>query len=344
MNQNIQNPASVLSKFGDFKILVAGDLMMDKFVKGSVSRISPEAPVPVVRIRDEKYVPGGAGNVALNIAGLGAGSYVASVVGEDLHGRSLVDKLNAAGCSTDCVLRDAGRPTTVKTRIIAEHQQVVRTDLESDGEISDEKAKELLLKIENIFDELDGVIISDYGKGMVTPVFIKGILKLAEKKSIPVVVDPQIGHFFEYKGVTALTPNTKEAREALKSEINSEESLARAGSELLKRLDCRAVIITRGEEGMTIFERGEAYRHIETAAREVYDVTGAGDTVAGVFTLGIVSGLDVYEAARLANYAAAVVVSKLGTAQVSVEEIKKEMKGWGGRLLLLYPRGWLQAG
>ncbi len=299
--------------------------MLDKFIKGSVSRISPEAPVPVVKIHSENNVPGGAGNVALNLASLGSGVFVASVIGDDYYGGRLKGRLREAGCNTDCILKDAKRPTIVKTRIIAEHQQVVRTDLETDGEISEELSDKICDSISAFFNDIDGVIISDYGKGFVTEKIIKKILKLASRRDIPVVVDPQVGHFFEYKGVTAVTPNKKEVQEALKTVINTREQLNDAGEKLLKKLGCRAVVITRGEEGMSVFEKGKAPCHIKTAAREVYDVTGAGDTVAGVFTLGIVAGLSMPDAARLANYAAAVAVSKLGTAQVTVSEIEKEM-------------------
>ncbi len=325
MNQKTQFPPGILNKFKEYRILVAGDLMLDKFIKGSVSRISPEAPVPVIKIDSEKNVPGGAGNVALNLASLGSCVYIASVTGDDYYGRKLQERLRESGCNTDSILKDPGRPTIVKTRIIAEHQQVVRTDLETEGEISGEVSDKIIESISSYFNEIDGVIISDYGKGFVTEKFIKKILKLASRRDIPVVVDPQVGHFFEYKGVTAVTPNTKEAREALKTEIKNKEQLISAGEKLLKKLACRTVIITRGEEGMSVFEKGKSPCHIKTAAREVYDVTGAGDTVAGVFTLGIVAGLSMSDAARLANCAAAVVVSKLGTAQVTIEEIEKEM-------------------
>lgn len=326
MKNDNRNLIRAASGFNKKKILVVGDLMIDKFIRGKVSRISPEAPVPVVDVISEEYMPGGAGNVVLNLLRLGAGVSFISSVGKDYYGRSLINMLSDAGADTEGVLMTATRPTSVKTRIIAEHQQVVRFDREVPGEISSRLAGRLSLKAREAVRDSDGVVISDYGKGLITSSLIEIIIRESEKKKIPVIVDPQVGHFFEYSGVSSLTPNQKEAAAALNTEITGEESLIAAGLKLIEKLRSETLLITRGEEGMSLFYSSGEVRHIPSRAREVFDVTGAGDTVSGVFTLGLACGLEYFEAAAMANYAAAVVVGKLGTASVSLEELIKEME------------------
>ena len=314
------------SKFKDKNILVVGDLILDKFVTGRVRRISPEAPVPVVEITSEIFMPGGAGNVACNITKLGAGVSLVSAVGNDLYGRELLKQLGKVGSVVDGVIVDRARPTSVKTRIIAEHQQVVRTDMESKDEISSRLTSRLIKNAVRSVHNADGIVISDYGKGLITSGLIGALLSEAAKKGIPVVVDPQVGHFFEYRDVTSLTPNINEASSALNTEIYDLESLLAAGRELIDKLGSRTLLITRGEEGMSLFYNDGRVEHIPTMAREVFDVTGAGDTVSSVFTLSLASGLDFLDAAVLSNYAAAVVVGKLGTATVTRREIIEEME------------------
>jgi D-beta-D-heptose 7-phosphate kinase/D-beta-D-heptose 1-phosphate adenosyltransferase len=315
-----------LDNFNGKTVLVIGDLILDKFVRGRVSRISPEAPVPVVEITEEEYMPGGAGNVVSNIISLGGKVSMCGIVGEDNFGQQLISELSGMGSDVSGILKDETRPTSQKTRIIAEHQQVVRADLESKEEIDERFETELVSWIESIISKIDGVVISDYGKGLVTSNLIEKVIEHTNGKNIPVVVDPQVGHFFEYKNVTAITPNVKEAGEALNIRITDEEKLEYAGRKLLEDLNCDLVMVTRGEKGMTLFYKSGEIKNIPTMAPEVYDVSGAGDTVSSVFTLGVTAGLDYYDAAVLSNYAAAVVVGKLGTATTSIEEIKKEME------------------
>jgi len=310
-----------LNRFSSARILVIGDLILDRFVRGTVSRISPEAPVPVVDITEDEYMPGGAGNVVNNMLLLGASVYVCGIVGKDAAGRQLKELLRQEGADISAILSDGSRPTSLKTRIIAEHQQVVRADMESKDEISSSFVDKLKKYIQDIIKDVDGVIVSDYGKGVVTSDLIRTVIEGSVKRSVPVVVDPQKGHFFEYSNVTSLTPNVREAGEALHVEITDSKQLLSAGKELLRKLNAESVLITRGEEGMSLFLKDGKVRHIPTMAIEVYDVSGAGDTVASVYTLGLSTGLPFYESALLANYAASIVVGKLGTATASVKEI-----------------------
>ncbi|MFC2062174.1 D-glycero-beta-D-manno-heptose-7-phosphate kinase [Elusimicrobiota bacterium] len=323
---NPENLIPILNQLRQKKILVVGDLIIDKFVTGKVNRISPEAPVPVVNITSEKYMPGGAGNVVNNLLSLDAKVCIGGVVGDDILGDKLIEMLESEGAETKGILKDKDRPTSVKTRIIAEHQQVVRTDRESKEEISEDLVLELNSKLSPMIENIDGVVISDYGKGLITKKLVNNILESAISRKIPLIVDPQVGHFFDYKNVSSITPNAKEAGEALKIKIEDENTLTEAGNKLLEELKCDSVLITRGEQGMTLFESGSDIRHIPTVAKEVYDVTGAGDTVASVYILGLAAGLGFYQSAVLANYAAAVVVGKLGTATVSIDELKQEIE------------------
>jgi len=320
--------SKALENFKGKKVLVVGDLILDRFITGVVSRISPEAPVPVVEVRKEEHMPGGAGNVVCNLVKLGANAVVSGVVGRDFYGKELISLLQETGADISGIVKDSGRPTSIKTRIIAEHQQVVRTDKESREELDGKYTERLIKKLDSEIKNIDGIIISDYGKGLITTKLIEGILSFSRKKDLPVVVDPQIGHFFEYKKVTSITPNIKEAGSALNMDITDSKTLMSAGEELLRQLECETVLITRGEEGMSLFYSDGYSEHIPTAAKQVFDVTGAGDTVASVFTLGLASGLNYFDSAVLANFAAAVVVAKLGTATATKDEILREM-GFG---------------
>lgn len=326
MNSKYEKLIKALNSFKDKSILVLGDLILDKFVRGKVSRISPEAPVPIVNITDEIFMPGGAGNVVNNIVKLGSRVTIGGVVGDDIFGEQLIHIFKDHEVEVSGIFKDALRPTSLKTRVIAEHQQIVRTDLESKEEIPSDIVKKINNWIEKTVGTIDGIVISDYGKGLITTDIIKNTIKIADGKNIPIVVDPQVGHFFEYNNVTAITPNVKEAGEALKIIISDEDTLIEAGKRLLNDLNCKTVLITRGEQGMTLFMQDGNIEYIPTLAKEVYDVSGAGDTVVSVFTIGLTVGLDFVDAAILSNYAAAVVVAKLGTATASVEEIIKEIK------------------
>ncbi|MDA3792589.1 MAG: D-glycero-beta-D-manno-heptose-7-phosphate kinase [Elusimicrobia bacterium] len=315
-----------LNKFKGKNIVVVGDIIVDRYIFGGVKRISPEAPVPVVDIMREEFMPGGAGNVINNIISLGGKAYASGVIGKDSHGRDIVKMLKDEGADTSGIIKDGSRPTSVKTRIIADRQQVVRTDIESKVKISKEITRKILKQLKHILKKADGIIISDYGKGIINRPLIEGIIRLAEEYSLPVVVDPQVGHFLDYSGVTSLTPNEKEVSEALNMRVDDDKSVEKAGFILLQKLNSAAVLITRGSKGMTLFKKGEKSRYIPTAAKDVFDVTGAGDTVTGIYMMGIVSGLGHYRAAQLANYGAAKVISRIGTVAVTVDDIRKEIE------------------
>lgn len=316
-----------ISLFKKSKVLIVGDLMLDQFIWGRVDRISPEAPVPVVWVERESYMPGGASNVAHNISSLGAKAFLSGIIGDDAAGARLLEELKNLGIDTNSVLIDSKRRTTHKTRIVAHSQQVVRFDREDIEPISHKLEKKLLEKINDRLKDIDALIIEDYGKGVVTPHLVKNIVAMAKKNKKIVVVDPKEKHFSYYRGVTALTPNRKEAEQAVGFEIRNEQSLRRAGKKLLDKLNCRAVLITLGEQGACLFYNNKVY-HIPTMARQVYDVSGAGDTVVALFTLSYTVGLSLEQAAYLANQAAAIVVAKVGVAVTNPEELWQEVKRW----------------
>ena len=311
------------------RILVVGDLMIDHYLWGKAGRISPEAPVPVIDVERESEVLGGAGNVINNLAALGARVEAASVFGADEEGLRLVKMLEDLGVGTEGVILESERRTTRKSRVIASHQQVIRYDSESREEIAPRSEDLLLERIDGILEKgVDLILLSDYAKGVLSERVTQGIITRARERGIRVMVDPKGKEYAKYRGATAITPNKKEASEATGIEIRDEESLRRAGFALKEQLGVERVIITLSEEGMAIF--GEEMRLIPTVAKEVYDVTGAGDTV--IATLGFVRacGGAIDEAARIANAAAALVVGKLGSATVTWEEIlsyEKVLKG-----------------
>lgn len=315
--------ARFIDDFSKQRILVIGDIMVDKFVWGKVSRISPEAPVPVVEVTNETYSFGGAGNVANNLRSLGSKTHILGVIGRDIVGQELERDLQDRGIDTSSVVFDDVRPTIIKTRVVASHQQVVRFDKEIKGRFAPNIEKELLQRIEALIPKMSAVIISDYGKGVVSKAVLKKAIALALKHNIPVNVDPKIENFTSYKKVTCITPNLSEAIAGMKcSDVSSDEEVEVLGKKILKKLDAESVLITRGEKGMTLFEKHGTTKHIPTRAREVFDVTGAGDTVISVFTLALSSKASLMEAAELSNFAAGIVVGKLGTATVSPQELR----------------------
>ncbi|WP_292655830.1 D-glycero-beta-D-manno-heptose-7-phosphate kinase [Nitratifractor sp.] len=302
------------------RLLVVGDLMIDHYLWGKTERISPEAPVPVIDVRQETEVLGGAGNVVNNLVALGARVEVASVIGADADGERLEQMLRALDVGTSAILKDGSRTTTRKSRVIASHQQVIRFDSETRQPVTAESEAKLLARIGKLLDEgIDTVLISDYGKGVLTEGVTQGVIALAKERGIRVMVDPKGRDYAKYRGATAITPNRKEASEATGIAIVDETSLREAGFRLKEELELERAIITLSEEGMAIF--GDEMRVIPTVAKEVYDVTGAGDTV--IATLGYVRacGGSIDEAARIANAAAAVVVGKLGSATATWDEI-----------------------
>lgn len=311
-----------LSKiFGEIKkrrLLVIGDVVLDRYIWGKVSRISPEAPVPVVDVMNDSYMLGGAANVGNNIVSLGGGATVIGVVGEDRAGDIVEGLLDEKGISS-VLVRDK-RPTTVKTRVIAHSQQVVRFDREDREKAGGKTLRALLDSVKKAVPEHDAVIISDYKKGVVSTELMKTVI--SSSRGGFVSVDPKVGHFHLYRNASLITPNLAEASHGSSVEIRDEPTLIKAGGILLKKLGLRAVLITRGEEGMTLFEKG-GHTHIPTLARDVYDVTGAGDTVIAAFTLLLSTGARLGDCAVFANHAAGIVVGEVGTAVATPEKMRK---------------------
>ncbi|MGL5963172.1 MAG: D-glycero-beta-D-manno-heptose-7-phosphate kinase [Fusobacteriaceae bacterium] len=308
----------ILKSFKSLKIAVVGDMMLDDYLIGSVERISPEAPVPVVSIKKEKFVLGGAANVVNNLSTLGAQVICFGVIGEDFDGCRLIKELEKKGIQTSEILKSEERPTIVKRRIISGNQQLLRLDWENSSPISKDLEDILLKKIEKKIDGLNAVILSDYDKGVLTPKVVKRIISLCKEKKIIVTIDPKPKNTLNYIGATSMTPNRKEAVECLGK--TSFENIIKIGKELKEKLQLDNLLLTRSEEGMSLFEN-ENIINIPTYAKEVYDVTGAGDTVISTFTLACAAGVTPSEAAKIANTAAGVVVGKMGTSTVTKEEI-----------------------
>lgn len=300
-------------------VLVIGDLMLDHYLWGKCDRISPEAPVQVVDIQKESTVLGGAGNVVNNLLSLGAKVSVLSVVGNDDNGKELLCMLETLGAEAKGIVKQEGRKTSKKSRVIASHQQVVRYDSESKDDITEVSIDALLAQCAAYIPNVDVILLSDYGKGVLTPSFTYKVIELAKKHQKPILVDPKGDDYRKYSGATLITPNKKEASIATKIAINDDESLQKAGNLLKESLELDYVIITLSEDGMSIF--GEQFLKMPTVAREVYDVTGAGDTVLAALGYAYASGQSIQEAASFANKAAAVVVGKLGSATVTLDEI-----------------------
>jgi D-beta-D-heptose 7-phosphate kinase / D-beta-D-heptose 1-phosphate adenosyltransferase len=310
-----------LSRLPSVRALVIGDLMLDEYLWGKTERISPEAPVQVVDVLRKDLRLGGAGNVLNNLAALGCQVQVFSVLGEDEDGHLLRELLLDRGIETEGLLREPGRTTSRKTRILASNQQMLRIDRESRGDLLPESAERLADLLRQAAKEAQVILVSDYLKGVLTPGLLREIIDIGRQQGIPVVIDPKGADYDRYRGATLLTPNRKEAQAAAGMTISDEVSLRRVGRTLRDRLDLQALVLTRSEEGMTIFLRDEQEVHLPTEAREVYDVSGAGDTVLSCMGAGLACGLSIEEAAQVANLAAGVVVGKVGTSTVSPEEL-----------------------
>lgn len=316
---------AVIARFTGRRILVLGDLMLDRYLWGRVERISPEAPVPVVEVERESFTLGGAGNVAANLQALGAEPVLVGVVGEDDDGARLMETLRQRGVAIGGVVRDASRPTTVKTRIIAHAQQVVRADRESRADLAGAAFASLGERLEVEIARCDGLIVSDYGKGVITGGSLEHALGLARARKLRVSVDPKESHIDAYRGVSILTPNQHEAGYMQGRRIVDDASLKEVGWGLQQRLDAEAVLVTRGPEGMSLFEKGGRYTHLPTVAREVYDVTGAGDTVVSVVALALAAGADYPTASHLSNHAAGVVIREVGTAACTPAQLEASL-------------------
>jgi D-beta-D-heptose 7-phosphate kinase/D-beta-D-heptose 1-phosphate adenosyltransferase len=332
MSIDLERTRKLLARFPRQKILVVGDLMLDRYIHGAVSRISPEAPVPVVHVNREKAVPGGASNVANNIRALEGRAGVAGLVGHDAAAAELLGLLRATGVSLNAVRKVPGHRTIVKTRVIAERQQVVRVDWEDRIPFTGKLIAEFLRRLAAEIPKCSGVIIEDYGKGLIQQRVVDVVLRAAKRARVPVGLDPKENEELDVHGVTLATPNRKEAffaagREdpGAGAEPLKDEPLLDVGRVLLKKWRPGLLAITLGPHGMLLMEPGRAPRHVPTRAREVFDVSGAGDTVIATCLLAVAAGASFVEAAEIANYAAGVVVGKLGTAVCSQDELLRYM-------------------
>lgn len=325
---SIDRLQELLRAAGHVRVLVVGDLMLDRYVTGTVERISPEAPVPVVRVDAESSAVGGAANVAANVVALGAACEVIGCVGDDLYGRLLREELNELGVATDGVVAAGDRPTTVKTRVLARHQQVVRFDHEVEGDVSPALAEALARSVQDRGEGCDALALEDYNKGVLVPAVVDAALGAALEAGRPSVVDPKRLRFFGFPGVTVFKPNAKELTDALGEPLRPDDP--EWMGEVRRRLGCENLLLTLGEHGMALQTAGEDHLRIPTVARAVYDVSGAGDTVTATIAVILAAGGSPREAAVVANHAAALEVAKSGVATVSPEEILDQYRDFRG--------------
>lgn len=323
----------IIEDFPKAKITVIGDVMIDRYIKGRVRRISPEAPVPVIEVTDEKSSPGGAANVAANIRALGASCELISVVGEDKRADELINMMKGIGVEHSGIINLPEFRTIEKIRILAEHQQVARVDREEKLKLESAILEKIILSLEkSLSKKTDAVIFSDYGKGIFSQRSIEKFMDICDSRNIPVFVDPKVEHFQLYKGAECITPNTMEAFSGMRETVKYDQpSAQKLGEKILKKLSLKSLIITQSENGMTVFINGKNIKitHLDTRAREVFDVTGAGDTVISVLTVAFACSKDIEKSANIANYAAGIAVGKLGTVAITSQEIKEEIKLWG---------------
>lgn len=317
-----QRVVEIIHRFSERRIVVLGDVMLDEFVWGDVTRISPEAPVPVVDVRRESVHLGGAANVLANLAALGAKACVIGVIGNDTAGERLRASVTKASSLQDpeYLIVDEQRPSTVKTRIIAHSQLVVRADRELRAPVGVSTEAKIIAALKRALEGADALVVSDYDKGVVTPGILAEILPLAYSR-VPVLIDPKLRNLRSYRPATLVTPNHHEALRMSSLDENSDGGLDRAARSIRESLDCDAVLITRGDRGMMLLERDGNPVFVATAAREVYDVTGAGDTVIATLAAALAGGASMIDAASLANHAAGIVVGKIGTATATTEEL-----------------------
>lgn len=314
----------IIANFGRAKILILGDIMLDEYLYGDVGRISPEAPVPVVSIKEEQIKLGGAANVANNIATLGDEPILLGTVGEDDASIKLALLLKTCNITRDFLINDPDRRTTIKTRIMAQSQQIVRTDREDTRDISEKIEKTILSRFNSIVDKINAIIISDYGKGVITASLLEKIIPVCKEKNIFVAVDPKESNFFNYKGVSVVTPNHHEAGFVAGHRIVNENDLKIVSRILLDKLQAESLLITRGSEGMALFTADDQVDYFPTVARKVFDVTGAGDTVISAFVSAITAGATLKEAALISNCAAGAVVAEIGTAAITSKKLALE--------------------
>ena len=323
---DLRRITEIISGFGDARVLILGDIMLDEYMYGSVDRISPEAPVPVVNISSSKILLGGAANVAANICSLGGEALLLGTVGDDEAASKISQLLKTEKISDDLLVTDLTRRTTIKTRIIAHGQQIVRADREDRHEVNPDIEKEIISRFLSVADDIQAVIISDYGKGVINQSLLEKLMSVCLEKNIFVAVDPKETHFNNYQRVSLITPNHHEAGFAYGRRIHSEKDLIEVGNGLLKRLKAKSILITRGPDGMSLFTKDSEPTHIPTFAKKVYDVTGAGDTVIAVFVAATCAGADLVESAIVANAGAGLTVGEIGTATVTTDDLRQELE------------------
>jgi D-glycero-beta-D-manno-heptose-7-phosphate kinase len=321
--------AEILARFPGQRVLVLGDLMLDRYLWGDTGRISPEAPVPVIEAREETIRLGGAANVANNIQALGGEAMLVGVTGADSFAQELVRLLRERRISAGWLVADRVRHTTTKTRILARHQQVVRVDREDSTEISGDVLDSTLDRALAALEKATACVISDYGKGVVTRGLLAPILAEAKQRGIPVCVDPKETHFFAYRGVAVITPNLVEAGAAYGRRLRDLPTILAAGRYLREELDCESVLITRGDQGMTLFNRKGPVVHFPAVATEVFDVTGAGDTVVSAFAMALSAGAEAVEATAISNHAGGLVIREVGTSVTTVEALQHSLAEGG---------------
>jgi len=310
----------IVENFSEKKVVVIGDLILDKYVIGEVSRISPEAPIQILAVEKENYSPGGASNVANNISSLGGNSVLIGTIGNDEQGKQFIHELEKAKINRENIIIDSIKPTTQKVRILGHNQQLLRVDYEN-KEYLDKKIEEKILnKLKELIKKIEVVIISDYAKGIVTSNLAKGIIQLCEENNKIVIIDPKPKHKEFYKNANLITPNNKEACQMLKVEENNGKEIKEIGNSLVGELNSN-ILITRGEKGMSLYKKDNSIFEIPTIAREVYDVTGAGDTVVGTIALALAAGASLEEATTISNYAAGIVVGKMGASTLTQKEL-----------------------
>jgi len=324
--------AELLRLFSGKKVLVLGDLVLDHYLEGSVDRISPEAPVPVVSLGDnsERWIPGGAANVALNVLSLGGEPYLAGVTGKDMDGKILKKLLDERGVDTSAVIEDPARPTTVKTRVTGRNHQLIRIDREKTDPIPEDVSSRLLDSVEGLLENMDSLVIEDYNKGVLTKAVIRRIMEQSRDRGLPVSVDPKLLNFWEYHGSSLFKPNRHEAGAALGKVINSREDAVTAAETIMMRMGSAAVLLTLGSSGAILADsRSNTTRHIPAVAKHVFDVSGAGDSVIAVMGLAACCSMDIYDAAMLAGLAAAAVCAEPGVYAVSPADVIREAGRFG---------------
>jgi len=309
----------IFQNFNNKRIFVIGDLMLDVYIWGKVGRISPEAPVPIVEVQEESYRFGGAANVGMNVKSLGGIPFLVGVIGYDKEGTVIDALMEENDLEKDGIFYDENRPTTVKTRIIAHSQHVVRVDKEDKKDISEEMENKILQFLQQRKNEIDGIILEDYNKGVLTKNLIKQVIDFANQNKILITVDPKFDNFFEYQNVTVFKPNRKETEDALGIKLDSEEKVFEAGRRLKEKLNPEYLLLTRGEKGMTLFSKNGDVHTIPTRARKVADVSGAGDTVIATITMALAAGAEIEEAATIANRAAGLVCEEVGVVPINRE-------------------------